>query len=344
MGSVSELLTAVPLHQRPDLVEVCAELINEEWKKSKTSRMYSLQKSTDNFPMCLVLIRTQRDTEAAEEGKMAKTQLLGHARLSRVVSQPESLFVETVVVSRALRGQGYGRKLMEATESYAKSRGFRHLHLTTHDKQHFYAHLGYTASEPVQSMGFMSSVVPMEFLQMLSSPPPHTRAPAWGPGKPSPTASHLNSRTSGANPPPLPSSTPPAHCTATVCPPPPLPPLPSSLSPPICSLNSSQSAIPPPLPLPPSPPHGSPFHCRIAAAGLPPPPPLPPPAAHVSSAHLLPPPPGPPPCHLPLLGQPVFPGPIASSSPGEDPYGQTLLETPYRDLRGLPIFWMKKDI
>uniref|UniRef100_A0A674IZM2 N-alpha-acetyltransferase 80 n=1 Tax=Terrapene triunguis TaxID=2587831 RepID=A0A674IZM2_9SAUR len=246
MGSVSELLTAVPLHQRPDLVEVCAELINEEWKKSKTSRMYSLQKSTDNFPLCLVLIKTQRATEAAEEGKMAKTQLLGHARLSRVVSQPQSLFVETVVVSRVLRGQGYGRKLMEATECYAKSRGFRHLHLTTHDKQHFYAHLGYTASEPVQSMGFMSSLVPMEFL--------------------------------------------------------------------------------------------------TAAAGLPPPPRLPAPAAHVSSAHFLPPPPGPPPRLLPLPGQPGSPGPIAYSPPGKDPYGHTLLETPYRDLRGLPIFWMKKDI
>uniref|UniRef100_A0A8C4Y4F9 N-alpha-acetyltransferase 80 n=1 Tax=Gopherus evgoodei TaxID=1825980 RepID=A0A8C4Y4F9_9SAUR len=233
MGSVSELLTAVPLHQRPDLVEVCAELINEEWKKSKTSRMYSLQKSTDSFPMCLVLIKTQRATEAAEERKMGKTQLLGHARLSRVVSQPESLFVETVVVSRALRGQGYGRKLMEATERYAKSRGFRHLHLTTHDKQHFYAHLGYTTSEPVQSMGFMSSLVPMEFLQMFSSPPPHARAP----------------------------------CTTIVCPPPPLPPLPPSLSP-LTSLNSSQS----------------------------------------------------------------------------EPYDHNLLETPYRDLRGLPIFWMKKDI
>ncbi|KAM7170225.1 LOW QUALITY PROTEIN: N-alpha-acetyltransferase 80 [Macrochelys suwanniensis] len=342
MGSVSELLTAVPLHQRPDLVEVCAELINEEWKKSKTSRMYSLQKSTDNFPMCLVLIKTQRAAEAAEE-EMVKTQP-GHARLSRIVSHPESLFVETVVVSRALRGQGYGRKLMEATECYAKSRGFRHLHLTTHDKQHFYAHLGYAASEPVQSMRFMSSVVPMEFLQMFSSPAPHARAPAWGPGSPSPTTSHLNSRTSGANPPPLPSSTPPAHCTTTVCPPPPLPPLPPSLSPPTRSLNSLQSAIPPPLPLPPLLPHASPFHCRTAAAGLPPLPPLPPPAAHGSSAHLLPPPPGPPPCLLPLPSQPGSPGPIASSPPGEGPYGQTLLETPYRDLRGLPIFWMKKDI
>ncbi|XP_044880746.1 N-alpha-acetyltransferase 80 [Mauremys mutica] len=343
MGSVSELFTAVPLHQRPDLVEVCAELINEEWKKSKTSRMYSLQKSTDNFPMCLVLIKTQRATEAAEEGKMAKTQLLGHARLSRVVSHPESLFVETVVVSRALRGQGYGRKLMEATERYAKSRGFRHLHLTTHDKQHFYAHLGYTTSEPVQSMGFMSSLVPMEFLQMFSSPPPHARAPAWGLGKPSPTTSHL-SRTSGANLPPLPSSTPPAQCTTIVCPPPPPPPLPPSLSPPTCSLNFSQSAIPPPLPLPPSPHHASPFHSKTAAAGLPPPPPLPAPAAHVSSAHFPPPPPGPPPRLLPLPGQPGSPGPIASSPAGKEPYDHSLLKTPYRDLRGLPIFWMKKDI
>ncbi|KYO22931.1 N-acetyltransferase 6 [Alligator mississippiensis] len=106
MGSVSEMLTIVPLHQRPELMEACAELINEEWKKSKTSRIYSLQKSTDSFPLCLVLIKTQRTAEGATDGKMVETQLLGHARLSRVVGQPKSLFMETVVVSKALRGKG----------------------------------------------------------------------------------------------------------------------------------------------------------------------------------------------------------------------------------------------
>ncbi|XP_074860954.1 N-alpha-acetyltransferase 80 [Carettochelys insculpta] len=419
MGSVSELLTAVPLHQRPDLVEACAELINEEWKKSKTARMVSLQKSTDNFPLCLVLVKAPRSAAAAAGGKPVNTELLGHARLSRVVGQPESLFVETVVVARALRGQGYGRKLMEATERYARSRGFRHLHLTTHDKQHFYAHLGYVTSEPVQSMGFMSSLVPMEFLQMFSSPPPRAGAPLGGMGKPSSTTSPLHSRTSGANPPPLlspmfpahcaaavsplPSSTPPARCTAagppplppplsstppahrTAAGPPPLPPplsstppahrtatgpppllsstppahrtatgplpLPSATPParctaagpplplPTCCLNSLPLGKPSPLPFPPAPPLASPFHLRAPAAGLPPPPPLPPSAGPLPS-----PPPGSPQSCLPLQRQPSSPGPIVSTSSGDDPSGQILLETPYRDLRGLPIFWMKKDI
>ncbi|KAJ7316682.1 hypothetical protein JRQ81_002844 [Phrynocephalus forsythii] len=174
MGPVSEVITAVPLHQRPSLLEACADLINEEWKRSRTSRIHSLQRSSDNFPMCLVLIRTQRPGEEAAEGQITESQLLGHARLSRVVGLPQSLFVETVVVAKALRGKGYGRKLMEAVEDYARSRGYRRLHLTTHDKQTFYAHLGYTLSTPVQCAGFMSSLVPMGFLESFS-PPQHER-------------------------------------------------------------------------------------------------------------------------------------------------------------------------
>ncbi|XP_067417308.1 N-alpha-acetyltransferase 80 [Emydura macquarii macquarii] len=338
MGSVSEALTAVPLHQRPELLEACAELINEEWKKSKTSRVHSLQRSTDNFPVCLVLLKTPRAVEAAAEGKPPKpqSQLLGHARLSRVVGRPESLFVETVVVSRALRGQGYGRKLMEATECYAKSRGFRHLHLTTHDKQHFYAHLGYALSEPVQSLGFTGALVPRAFLQMFSGPPLHARAPASGSGEPSPSAARLYSSALVAEPPSLPTSTPPARRTAALHPPPP-----PSPCPPTRPLNSLPPASPLLLPLPPSAPCPSPFCSGTAAAGPPPPPPLPP---QVSLAHLPPLPPGPPPRHLPLPGQPASPGPVASSLPGKDPCGQSLLDTPYRDLKGLPIFWMKKDI
>ncbi|XP_025060138.1 N-acetyltransferase 6 [Alligator sinensis] len=333
MGSVSEMLTIVPLHQRPELMEACAELINEEWKKSKTSRIYSLQKSTDSFPLCLVLIKTQRTAEGATVGKMVETQLLGHARLSRVVGQPESLFMETVVVSKALRGKGYGRKLMEATERYVRSRGFRRLHLTTHDKQHFYAHLGYALSEPVQSMGFMSSLVPMRFLEMFSSPLHHARAPtpALTPGTPSPTAAQLNSRTSGAKPPSLPYAIAAAH----------LPPPPPPLSPPACFVTA---AIPPPPWLPPPPPHASPLHTTSAALGLPaPPPPAPrlPLLAMQGSSACLPPPPLP----LPSLsGYKGSSGHIASNPAAKETCGQMLLETPYRDLRGLPIFWMKKDI
>ncbi|KAF7249758.1 N-alpha-acetyltransferase 80 [Varanus komodoensis] len=340
MGSISEMLTAIPLHQRPDLLEACADLINEEWKKSKTSRLHSLQRSSDNFPTCLVLIRTPKTVEETADGKMAKSQsqLLGHARLSRVVSQPKSLFVETVVVAKALRGKGYGRKLMEAVESYATSRGYRRLHLTTHDKQHFYAHLGFVLSTPVQCAGFMSSIVPLGFLESLSPSQPGRELHAAS-AKHHPSASY--SRRSGADLPVLPSATP--LYSSSVCSPassprlPPLtpassyhsasvtgsPPQPSasgfsrsSLQPVNASVPSSTSAS---IPLSAS--------CYGATSLLlPPPPPPVPPSTVLSPGHAD--------SHKP-----------ASSSPsGIKTQGQLLVDTPYRDLKGQPIFWMEKDI
>ncbi|CDQ85466.1 unnamed protein product [Oncorhynchus mykiss] len=60
---------------------------------------------------------------------------------------------------------------MQETECYAKARGFRRLCLTTHDKQHFYAHLGYVLSMPVQNAGVMASFMPMEVLERFSKLP-----------------------------------------------------------------------------------------------------------------------------------------------------------------------------
>ncbi|XP_036961536.1 N-alpha-acetyltransferase 80 [Acanthopagrus latus] len=156
-----EKIRAVPIHRRPDLLVPCADLVNSEWQRSQAARVHSLQKSCPEFPVCLVLLRGHRDTE----------RLLGHARLSRVVGHGSSLFVESVVVSKAERGKGYGRTLMEEIESYARGRGFKRMCLTTHDKQHFYAHLGYVLSTPVQNAGAMTAFVPMEMLLKLSRMP-----------------------------------------------------------------------------------------------------------------------------------------------------------------------------
>ncbi|XP_078144191.1 N-alpha-acetyltransferase 80 [Centroberyx gerrardi] len=236
-----EKIRAVPIHRRPDLLAPCADLVNSEWQRSQAARVHSLQKSCPEFPVCLILLRGSRDTE----------RLLGHARLSRVVGHGGSLFVESVVVSRAERGRGYGRTLMEETERYARSRGFKRLCLTTHDKQHFYGHLGYVLSTPVQNAGAMTTFVPMEVLLRFSRMP---------------------GGEASAGPPPPPASIPPP---------------------------------PPPLLLPPPPP---------PPASIPPPPPP-----------SIPPPPPPP----QSAGLQVV---------------QTLTETPYRDAKGVSIFWMHKDI
>ncbi|XP_056381163.1 N-alpha-acetyltransferase 80 isoform X2 [Hyla sarda] len=148
-------IVLVPLHHRPDLIASCADLLNQTWKRSLGARMHSLERSSDEFPVSLVLI-------GAPEGPA-----LGHARLCRVVGLQDSLFVESVVVSTELRGKGYGRKLMEATEKYARGKGFQNLYLTTHDKQDFYYHLGYCLSEPVQNMGSLNSLLPADMIQKM---------------------------------------------------------------------------------------------------------------------------------------------------------------------------------
>ncbi|XP_014902615.1 N-acetyltransferase 6 [Poecilia latipinna] len=265
----------VPIHGRPDLLVPCADLVNSEWRRSQAARVHSLQKSCSEFPVCLVLLQGPRGTEE---------RLLGHARLTRVVGHGSSLFVESVVVSKQERGKGYGRVLMEETELYAKRRGFKRLCLTTHDKQHFYAHLGYVLSTPVQSKGAVMALLPTGMLMRLSRAP---NAEA-NPSKQTPTRMED------------------VECTCVDG-------LPSP-----SNLQNPLSLSPPPRPLSSIPPPPPPPPCPLPSV-----PPPPPPTSLSSSV----PPPSPPP--------PQFSG---------DPVIQTLTETPYRDARGVPIFWMHKDI
>ncbi|XP_045386120.1 N-alpha-acetyltransferase 80 isoform X2 [Lemur catta] len=166
-------LTLEPVHCRPELLDACADLINEQWPRSRASRLHSLGQSSDAFPLCLMLLSTPHMPKAAPI-------VVGHARLSRVMDRPQSLLVETVVVARALRGRGFGRQLMEGLEVFARARGFRRLHLTTHDQMQFYAHLGYQLGEPVQGLVFTSRRLPTTLLSAFPrapSPQPPCKAP-----------------------------------------------------------------------------------------------------------------------------------------------------------------------
>ncbi|XP_068997558.1 N-alpha-acetyltransferase 80 [Embiotoca jacksoni] len=295
-SELPEKVRAVPIHRRPDLLAACADLVNSEWRRSRAARVHSLRKSCPEFPVCLVLLRGHGETE----------RLLGHARLSRVVGRGGSLFVESVVVSEVERGKGRGRTLMEETERYARSRGFKRLCLTTHDKQHFYAHLGYVLSTPVQNAGAMTAFVPMEMLLKFSRMPSEEAS----------TQNNTQTKMDAQTPPgstdsggardvgsPPPSGLPPPRPTPPSGPPPPPPSITYALPPP----PSIPCAPPPPPPLPPPP--------------LPPPPP--------PSIPCAPPPPPPPPPPPQSSGYPLL---------------QTLTETPYRDAKGVPIYWMHKDI
>ncbi|KAL2803785.1 N-alpha-acetyltransferase 80 isoform 2 [Daubentonia madagascariensis] len=157
-------LTLEPVHCRPELLDACADLINEQWPRSHASRLHSLGQSSDAFPLCLMLLSPPHTPEAAPI-------VVGHARLSRVLDRPQSLLVETVVVARALRGRGFGRRLMEGLEVFAQARGFHRLHLTTHDQMQFYAHLGYHLGEPVQGLVFTSQRLPTTLLRAFPRAP-----------------------------------------------------------------------------------------------------------------------------------------------------------------------------
>ena len=62
---------------------------------------------------------------------------------NNIISSSLKIIISSVVVDPKLRGHGLGRKLMEACENHVTSLGMNSLHLSTHDKQHFYSHLGY---------------------------------------------------------------------------------------------------------------------------------------------------------------------------------------------------------
>ncbi|CAG2227011.1 N-alpha-acetyltransferase 80 [Mytilus edulis] len=143
------------LHKNNQYLEECASVLNEEWPRSKTARIHSLEKSCDKYPVNLVLV-TDEDIP------------VGHSRLAIVVGREKSCFVESVVVKRSLRGKGLGKLLMQETEHFARSEGFETMYLSTHDKQDFYQHVGYSFCKPVVSCGIQPSNIPDSFLNKLA--------------------------------------------------------------------------------------------------------------------------------------------------------------------------------
>eukprot|EP01120_Amphizonella_sp_Union-15-10_P012850 TRINITY_DN5816_c0_g1_i1.p1 TRINITY_DN5816_c0_g1~~TRINITY_DN5816_c0_g1_i1.p1 ORF type:complete len:200 (+),score=28.61 TRINITY_DN5816_c0_g1_i1:60-602(+) len=131
------------LHERKDLTNQTVALLNSHWKRSEAARLASLSKSSLSFPLNLILVSKEGETEL----------VLGHSRLTRVAEDEKALLVESVIVIEALRGKGLGRKIMEETEKEVCKLGFSTLYLSTSDKRDFYYHLGFRECEAVTSLG-----------------------------------------------------------------------------------------------------------------------------------------------------------------------------------------------
>lgn len=134
-------LSVLALHKHPHYLKQCCKMINEEWPRSETARMMSLQASCDSLPTSLILVN---DNES----------LLGHCKLTRIPSIPKSCFIETVVIAKSMRGKKLGTFLMTEVERYCKN--ILHLemvHLCTKGQEMFYMKLGYVVCKPISIYG-----------------------------------------------------------------------------------------------------------------------------------------------------------------------------------------------
>ncbi|KAM3959289.1 N-alpha-acetyltransferase 80 [Aphomia sociella] len=136
-----ENLSVLLLHYYPEYLKQCCDLINEEWPRSETARMMSLEASRDALPTSLILVND-------------KKRVIGHCKLIPIPSIPESCFVETVVISKTLRGKKLGSYLMRYVEDYCKkSLHLKMIHLSTKGQENFYAKLGYKVCKPISIYG-----------------------------------------------------------------------------------------------------------------------------------------------------------------------------------------------
>ncbi|XP_050081652.1 N-alpha-acetyltransferase 80-like [Anopheles aquasalis] len=134
----------VPIHKHRELMDQCIALINSEWPRSYTARLWSLESSKETLPTSFVL--------TADDGK--ETAVLAHAKLSPIPADPHAVFVESVVVARERRGQGIGRLLMREVENHCfTTLRLDRIYLCTIDQQAFYAKLGYELCKAINIFG-----------------------------------------------------------------------------------------------------------------------------------------------------------------------------------------------
>src|SRR5690242_7592843 len=118
---MSDSLRVVKLHDCPQLLNDCALLLNEEWPRSLTARLHSLEKSCDSLPISLILVNNEN-------------RLLGHIRVKKEFTDTNSAFIESLVIEKSLRGNGLGKWLMNETEAIVRDMGFKKISLTTTDQ------------------------------------------------------------------------------------------------------------------------------------------------------------------------------------------------------------------
>jgi len=134
------------LHEKSHLLIECCELLNNQWPRSLTARIKSIEASNENLPASLLLI-------------WRECKVVGHAKISRLPNTPDGCWVESILISPTHRGKGLGRFLMDGCEKFAGERGFKTIYLSTHDQEGFYNRLGFQLCEPICFYGGSTKMV-----------------------------------------------------------------------------------------------------------------------------------------------------------------------------------------
>ncbi|XP_022784395.1 N-acetyltransferase 6-like, partial [Stylophora pistillata] len=153
-----ENLLFVPLRNRPEFLEETAIFLNSYWSKTLDGRLHYLAEGQDDLPCSLILLL---------KDDKAQTRVIGHTRLNKVLGKPKASFLTCVLIEKAHRGCGLGKKLMQLTETYASQLGLTTIYLSTFDKYEFYKHLGYHDCTQVTPIKASSTLFTNSQLKLL---------------------------------------------------------------------------------------------------------------------------------------------------------------------------------
>ncbi|CAD5220411.1 unnamed protein product [Bursaphelenchus xylophilus] len=141
----------VPLFGNEEKIPDCITLLNEEWPKSETFRLNSLNKyCKPSPPMSVILL----DSETRE--------LIGHSRFLNVCNYGagRAAYLESLIIRKADRGKGIGKVLVQKCVEKAKNEGYSVVLLCTEDQMEFYEKCGFQCCEflPILTMGVEACV------------------------------------------------------------------------------------------------------------------------------------------------------------------------------------------
>jgi hypothetical protein len=164
-------------------------LINDEWPRTRCSRLWSLGSSRDQLPTSLIVTfksngktQTDKNQEISQDDKHTiptetkiindmffnqqninipkisnsgePIQVLAHLRLLPVPSDEKSCFIESMVVNKEYRGKGIGSFLIKEAQKYCEQvLHLKHIYLNTIDSGEFYMKLGFELTEGIAIFG-----------------------------------------------------------------------------------------------------------------------------------------------------------------------------------------------